>query len=166
MGVTERDALEQLLAARTAALLRTAYLLTGDPEAARDLLQSALERVLPRLGRIQDPQALEAYVRKTMATTASNQRRRFWKREVATGQLPERLDQGVDSDTRVTLVQALQKLTPDLRTVLVLRFYEDLSEPQTADLLGIPAGTVKSRTSRGLQALRDAGIALVEDGRS
>src|SRR4051794_6099240 len=65
------ELLERLLAARTPALLRTAFLLTGDREAARDLLQSALERVSSRLSSIREPQALEAYLRATMATTAS-----------------------------------------------------------------------------------------------
>lgn len=157
------EVLERLLAARTPALLRTAFLLTGDQEAARDLLQSALERVSSRLGSIREPQALESYLRATMATTAAKQRRRFWHREIATGVLPERADAAVESDVRLSLVRALRALPAEQRAVLVLRFYEDLSEVQTAALLGIAVGTVKSRTSRGLQALRTGGVALVED---
>jgi RNA polymerase sigma-70 factor (ECF subfamily) len=161
--VTNRSALEALLAARTPALLRTAYLLTGDPDAARDLLQSALERVTKKLGSIKEPQAIESYLRATMATTAANQRQRFWRREIATERLPEVPGDVVDLDTRMVLQRALQQLPPDQRTVLVLRFYEDLTEPQTAAILGIAVGTVKSRASRGLHSLRDAGIALSED---
>ena len=80
-----------------------------------------------------------------------------------TAQPPERTAETVDSDTRIFLVDALRALPADQRAVLVLRFYEDLSEAQTADLLRVPVGTVKSRTTRALQALRQSGIALVEE---
>ena len=166
LGVTnDAEELERLLAARTPALLRTAFLLTGDQEAARDLLQAALERVSSRLASIREPQALESYLRATMATTAAKQRRRLWHREIATAELPERVSGGHahDSDVRLSLVRALRALPAEQRAVLVLRFYEDLSEIQTAALLGIAVGTVKSRTSRGLEALRVSGDALAED---
>jgi RNA polymerase sigma-70 factor (ECF subfamily) len=158
-------ALEALLTNRTSALLRTAFLLTGDPEAARDLLQSALERVTRRLGTLRDPQAVEAYVRATMASTAANQRRRFWHREAPTAQLPERPSYGDHAvDIRLTVMAALRALPANQRAVIVMRFYEDLSEAQTAQALGIPVGTVKSRTSRALVALRASGLSIVEDG--
>jgi RNA polymerase sigma-70 factor (sigma-E family) len=151
-----------VLARRTPALLRTAFLLTGDREAARDLLQSALERVSPRLGRIRDADAVEAYLRATMATTASNQRRRMWQRETPYAVIPDRewIDPTGTFDTRLTVLAALQMLPPEQRTVLVLRFYEDLTEMQTAEMLGIAVGTVKSRTARALVALRASGLAL------
>ena len=159
------SALEAVLATRTRALLRTAFLLTGDPEAARDLLQSALERVTRRLSSIRDPQALEAYLRATMATTAANQRRRMWHRELPTATLID--DEGRDntaaSDSRVAIVAALRALPPEQRAVIVLRFYEDLTEAQTAKVLGVAVGTVKSRTSRALDALRMSGLALSEE---
>ena len=161
--MTDLDAaLEEVLAHRTRALLRTAFLLTGDAEAARDLLQSALERVMPRLGRIRDAHAIEAYLRATMATTASNQRRRMWQRETPMAVIPERgwTDPTGVFDTRLTVLAALQTLPAEQRVVLVLRFYDDLTEAQTAELLGIAVGTVKSRTSRALAALRASGLVL------
>jgi RNA polymerase sigma-70 factor (sigma-E family) len=164
--VAETDgALEAVLATRTRALLRTAFLLTGDPESARDLLQSALERVTRRLGAIRDPQALEAYLRATMATTAANQRRRMWHRELPTATLvdEEGRDPTAAADSRVAVVAALRALPPEQRAVIVLRFYEDLTEAQTAQVLGIALGTVKSRTSRALDALRASGLALSQE---
>lgn len=161
--VVKADVLEELLAARTSALLRTAFLLTGHEEAARDLLQSALERVARRLASIREPQALEAYLRTAMATTAANNRRRFWSRERATGYLPEQAVEAPDTDTRLVLVAALRRLPPEQRAVLVLRYFEDLSEADTAATLGIPVGTVKSRASRAVASLRESGIALVQE---
>jgi RNA polymerase sigma-70 factor (sigma-E family) len=159
------SAREAVLATRTRALLRTAFLLTGHPEAARDLLQSALERVTRRLGTIRDPQALEAYLRATMATTAANQRRRMWHRELPTATPVD--DEGRDptaaSETRVAVVAALRALPAEQRAVIVLRFYEDLTEAQTAQVLGIALGTVKSRTSRALDALRASGLAVSQE---
>jgi RNA polymerase sigma-70 factor (ECF subfamily) len=161
------QAFERLLAARTPALLRTAFLLTGDREAARDLLQSALERVHPRLRGLREPQALEAYVRATMATTAANARRRRWHGETPTSQPPDR---GSDDDStafvdaRLSVVAALKQLPADQRAVLVLRFHEDMSEAEVASVLGLPHGTVKSRTSRALAALRQSGLILIDGG--
>jgi RNA polymerase sigma-70 factor (sigma-E family) len=156
--------LRELLAARTPALLRTAFLLTGDTESARDLLQSALERVTPRLPSLRHQQALEAYLRATMATVAANQRRRMWHRERATGLVPDTTAADADAatDTRLVVLAALRRLPADQRVILVLRFYEDQSEAETARVLGLPVGTVKSRTSRALDALRASGLALAE----
>jgi RNA polymerase sigma-70 factor (sigma-E family) len=154
--------LDELVQARTPALLRTAFLLTGDADAAQDLLQSALERVHRR--HLRDPSALEAYLRATMATLASNSRRRRWHHEHLHAVLPEFPAAGQDSDGRLAMLAALRQLTPEQRVVLVLRFYEDLTEVQTAHELGIAVGTVKSRTARALAALRESHL-LTEEPR-
>ena len=154
------------MAARTAALLRTAFLLTGDTEGARDLVQTALERVARRLGQIRDEGALEAYVRATIASTAVNGRRRMWSREYATDHLPELAveDAARGSDVRLTVLAALRALPPAQRAVIVLRFYDDLTEEQTAHALSVPVGTVKSRTARALVSLRASDLALEWSG--
>lgn len=162
----ERD-FEQFVAASTPALLRTAFLLTGDRDGAQDLLQESFVRLYGHWGRIADPQARLAYVRKIMTTTAANGRRRRWHREVATGRADGDTRPGEDpyaeSDLRTSLAAALRDLSPAHRAVLVLRFYEDLSEARTARALGCSAGTVKSRTARALDALRQQGVDVFED---
>jgi RNA polymerase sigma-70 factor (sigma-E family) len=156
--------LEELVRTRTSALLRTAFLLSGTHEGAQDLLQKALERVNRRLDQVRDPVALESYVRAAMATIASNDRRRLWRRESPVAVVPERgvADTADYSDTRLAVLGALRALPAAQRAVLVLRFYEDLTEAGTAAALGISTGTVKSRTSRALAALRASGIGIEE----
>jgi RNA polymerase sigma-70 factor (sigma-E family) len=158
---------DMFVAARTPVLLRTAFLLTGDREAAQDLLQESLVRLYRHWGRIVDPQARLAYARKVMASTAANGRRRGWRRETPNGHSPPdvavTVDPYEDFDNRAALLGALRALSPAHRAVLVLRFYEDLSESQTAQALGCSAGTVKSRTSRALAVLRENGLHLSGD---
>jgi RNA polymerase sigma-70 factor (ECF subfamily) len=145
------------VAARSPALLRTAYLLVGgDAGHAEDLVQTALTKTYLAWGRIRDVGAVEGYVRKTLATTAISWHRRRWHGERATGDVPEvaRDDWSRDVVERDALWRVVARLPPKQRAVLVLRFYEDLSEADTAHLLGISTGTVKSHTSRALAALR------------
>jgi RNA polymerase sigma-70 factor (sigma-E family) len=134
-------------------LLRTAYLLTGSQHAAEDLLQSSLLRVMRHWDRVDEPLA---YVRRAMI----NQRTSVWRRlrnaEVLTDDPPDRpggdpMDQVLQ---RQSLLQALDRIPARMRAVLVLRYWEDLSETDTAELLGISAGSVKSQASRGLARLR------------
>ncbi len=147
---------------RGQALQRTAYLLTGDWALAEDLVQTALARSWPAWGRIRhaDP---EGYVRTVLVNTHSSWWRRRWRGEVPTVTLPERpaADGNAGLHERPTLQAALLRLPPRQRAVVVLRFYEDLSESATADLLGITTGTVKSTTSKALARLRADG-ALAE----
>jgi RNA polymerase sigma-70 factor (sigma-E family) len=144
---------------RSPALLRTAYLLCGgDHAAAEDLLQEVLERVYPRWRRVRENP--EAYVRVSLANAATN-RWRHRGRRVKEAPLdwdspqphvasPEQ--QVLDQDL---VVRALATLPPRMRAVLVLRFFDDLSETDTAAALRCGVGTVKSQTSRGLARLRE-----------
>ncbi|MCB0895864.1 MAG: SigE family RNA polymerase sigma factor [Nocardioides sp.] len=148
----ERDSFEEYVAARRAALLRTAYLLTGHREDAEDLVQVALVKVVPRWGRIADDP--EPYVRKVLVNESiSRWRRRRW-REVHTDTLPEPAVEGPGAD-RVALQQALARLAPRQRAVIVLRYYDDLTESQAARLLGVSVGTVKSQARDALRRLRE-----------
>jgi RNA polymerase sigma-70 factor (sigma-E family) len=137
---------------RSPELLRSAWLLTGDWHAAHDLVQTALEKSWPRWGRRIDH--LDAYVRRVMLTSYLSWRRRRWNAEIATAKLPERAGSAEQSDLRITLLRALQDLTPRQRAVIVLRYFCDLSEAQAAEVLGCSIGSVKSHASRGLQQLR------------
>jgi RNA polymerase sigma-70 factor (sigma-E family) len=144
---------DRFVAARTPALIRLAYLFTGDWHLAEDLLQTALMRCYPRWSGVDSP---EAYVRRTMVTTVTGWRRRRWNAERPTAQLPERADSdpGSEAAVRTDVLRLLRALGPRQRTVLVLRFYEDLSEAEVAALMGTTIGTVKSQTARALDRLR------------
>ena len=143
----------QFVAVRYADLLRTAYLLTGSHHHAEDLVQSCLLKVMARWDDIDDPMA---YLRRAMANHHTSLWRRL-RRELLSAQPPER-DRGGDPTgglaDRTTLVAELARLPKQMRSVLVLRYWEDLSEADTAKLLGCSVGTVKSQASRGLARLR------------
>jgi RNA polymerase sigma-70 factor (sigma-E family) len=147
----------EFVAGRSPALLRSAYLLVGgDWALAEDLLQAALIKTYLAWGRINDPGARERYVRTTLATTATSWWRRRWHGERATAVLPETasLDRADLVDDRDALWSLVRALPARQRAVLVLRFYEDFSEADTARTLGLSVGTVKSHTSRALASLR------------
>ncbi|MGV9765616.1 SigE family RNA polymerase sigma factor [Micromonospora tulbaghiae] len=160
MSVVSRDPLEEefreFVAARSGALLRTAYLLAGDWATAEDLLQTALTKTYLAWKRLGGIDAIEPYARRVMVNTSTSWWRRRWHGERPTEVLPERagvdeIEQQLDRDA---LWRHLQALPARQRAVLVLRFYEDMSEAQTAALLEISPGTVKSQTSRALNTLR------------
>jgi RNA polymerase sigma-70 factor (sigma-E family) len=150
---------EEFVAGRGRALQRFAYLVTCDWALAEDLLQAALARTYPRWTRIEsgDP---EAYVRKVMVNTWSSWRRRRWRDEVPAERLPDGVwrDEYQDADRRQAVRLALAGLPPRQRLVIVLRFHQDLSELQVADLLGVSVGTVKSQAAKGLARLRADGL--------
>lgn len=147
------------VAARYSSLLRTAFLLTGDRGIAEDLVQSALMRAYPAWRRSSPPDRPELYVRTIMIRLATRWRARRWGAEVATDVLPERTSPEAPSYGLVDNVRsALLALPVEQRAVLILRFYEQYSEQEIAQLLGVRPGTVKSRGSRGLAALRAAGF--------
>jgi RNA polymerase sigma-70 factor (sigma-E family) len=151
----------EFIAARSGALLSFAHRLTNSPEDAEDLLQDVLLRCALRWRHIEadDP---EGYVRRALARQAANRWRRT-RQEVPLDTQPDLPSAtAFDPDERRELWQALQALPPRQRTVLVLRFYEGLSEAQIADTLGIRPGTVKSQAARGLQRLRQDWIATKE----
>jgi RNA polymerase sigma-70 factor (sigma-E family) len=137
-------------------LVRLGFALTGDGGPAEDLAQTALARAYaswPRIRRTGDP---DAYVRRVLVNA---NRSRFRKRRVAeqlTGTVPEPVPQEVTrgSDDRVTLMAALLSLPPRQRSVVVLRFWLDMTETQVAEALGCSVGNVKSQASRALAALR------------
>lgn len=140
------------------AMLRTARLLTGDPHTAQDLAQAALLRIYLSWGRSDAWDNPAAYARKTLVNVHATWRKRFWHREVphhepdTTARWDD--DRARSTDNLVDLERALAALPVDQRRVLVLRFYEDLSVEQVADLLDCSVGTVKSRTSRALDRIR------------
>ncbi len=141
---------ESFVALRSAPLLRTAYLLTRDHDLAEDLLQTALTKAWFAWDRIEGDQT--AYVRRILVTTWSSWWRRRWHGERPSETVPETgaPAEGRDHD----LWDALGRLPRRQRAVVVLRYYEDLSEADTADLLGIARGTVKSQLSKALATLR------------
>jgi len=147
---------EEFVAARSRSLLRTAYLLTRDHGLAEDLLQTALTKAYVAWGRIEGD--AEPYVRRILVTTYSTWWRRRWHGEQPTDQLPETGTARGGHDDRTgesgDLWAALGRLPRRQRAVIVLRYFEDLTEAQTADLLGISTGTVKSQTSKALAKLR------------
>jgi RNA polymerase sigma-70 factor (sigma-E family) len=149
---------EEFVNDRSAALLRGAYLLCGgDRGAAEDLLQDVLARMYPRWRRIRgDP---EAYARAALANAAANRWRRRARR-VAEAPLDTAAQPGVAGHEqqiaeRDSVVRALGELPARMRSVLVLRYFHDLTEAQTAAALGCGVGTVKSQNSRGLTRLRE-----------
>jgi RNA polymerase sigma-70 factor (sigma-E family) len=154
-----QDEVQRLLAERGDHLIRAAIALTGSRADGEDLLQAALERLLRRWSRVRtDP---EGYLRRTLYNLAADgwRRRGAWQRKRPL--LQAGLDgvsgtEAVDAvDLRDALGRALAQLPPMQRTVLVLRYWEGLSQAETAALLGCAEGTVKSATSRGLQRLRE-----------
>ena len=137
--------------------LRLAYLITGDRALAEDLLQDAFLRLAPRLIYLRDPGALEAYLRRTIVNLANAHfrhakvERRYVERETAR---PSGVESGPDLSERDSLWAALRELPLRTRTAIVLRYYEDLSDAQTAEIMRCRPGTVKSLVSRGMERLR------------
>jgi RNA polymerase sigma-70 factor (sigma-E family) len=148
------DGLDELVAQRGTALLASAVLLTGSRAAGEDLLQAALERLMRSWGRVH--QDRERYLRRTMYHLAVDHwRRRARRPEVLIGYEPPGRPATETVELRDALIQALAQLPPRQRAVLVLRYWEQLSEAEAADMLGCSVGTVKSSTSRGLSRLRE-----------
>jgi len=150
-GVDEA-AFTEFVLARSAALTRTAYLLTSDHQLAEDLVQTALFKAARAWDRIAEP---EPYVRRILYTeNVSGWRRRRHVSETLTDGYDAPADDAPDRDLHLALEQALGRLTPKQRRVLVLRYYEDLTEVETARVLGIGVGTVKSTHRQALRRLR------------
>jgi RNA polymerase sigma-70 factor (sigma-E family) len=157
-GKVGASGLAELYALHAPKAGRLAYLLTGDNELAEDLVQDAFLRVAGRFGGLRSPESFEAYLRQTIV----NLSRGHWRRKSAerrylsshgrraaevNAQLP-------DIAGHRAIVQALAGLTDRQRAAIVLRYYEDLTEQQTADVIGCSLGTVKSLVSRGMDTLR------------
>ena len=136
------------------ALLRVAFLLTSDRGEAEDLLQTALLKTHRHWGRLSDREAAYPYVRQVLVTTHTSWRRRRRVHEVLLDQVPD-VGTGADAGPDAgRALQALDELPPRMRAVVVLRWYEGLSEAETAAALGCSLGSVKSQASRGLARLR------------
>lgn len=141
-------------------LLRTARSLTPNPADAEDLLQTALTKTYLAWDRIDDHRAVDGYVRRTLVNTRTSQWRKRKVDEFSTDELPEPAAAGQPDPIEQTaqrdaLLRAISRLPPRQRAMVVLRYYEDMSEVQTAEALGVSVGTVKSAVSRALGKLRD-----------
>ncbi len=158
-GADTSATFDEFVAARSRALLRTAYLLTHDHALAEDLLQTSLAKAWFAWKRIQGEP--EPYVRKILVNTYATWWRRKWNGEQPTETLPEQVLEDVTEPT--DLWSAMERLPRRMRAVIVLRYFEDLTEAQTADLLGCSVGTVKSQSSKALAKLR-IDPALTQEG--
>ncbi len=159
----EPPGFREYVEARSPALLRTAWMLTGDAAAAEDLLQATLAKVWPHWARVADGHP-DAYVRKAMLRTHLTWRARLWHRErptdlttydVAAAGPGDGSGTGVTED-RMVLTAALAGLPARQRQAVVLRYFEDLSVETVAELMGSTTGTVKSQSAKGLAKLRAA----------
>jgi RNA polymerase sigma-70 factor (sigma-E family) len=145
--------------ANNSALMRTAYALTGSVSAAEELVQDTLVRLYSRWERVQNADVPLAYVRRALTNQFLNERRRTTNREVVTDTVPDRPggrsaeNDVVDRDQVVALLKTLGRRQ---RAVLVLRYYDGLSDAEIAETLGSRPGTVRSLISRSLAALRQS----------
>ena len=145
-------------------LVRTAYLLTGNTQVAEDLVQNALASVVVSWRRLRDVADLDAYVYTALVNARSRWWSRRWHGEIPSEQLPERpvLDETARSDRHQDMMAVLGTLPTRQRQVLVLRYFDDLTEAQTARVMGCSVGTVKSQASKGLDKMR-AALAAQDD---
>ena len=157
--LAEPDGFRDFVETRSSALLRSGWLLTGDWTSAEDLVQTALAAAWPRWASLRRQDAPELYVRKIMVNTFLRWRQRRWTGEIATGRLPESPAFGdvfAQVDARQSLLAALDRLPARQRAVVVLRYFADQTESQTAAAMGCSVGAVKSHAARALARLRDA----------
>jgi len=155
-GQEDLSAYVEFVSARSHALYRTAYVVVGDHQLAQDLLQEALVKVYVAWPRLRDVGNAEAYVRRSVVTTAISWSRRRSYHERPVDPLPD-LERDDGTERLVThelLWEHVRTLPPRQRAALVLRYYEDLTEAQTAELMGCSVGTVKSQVSSALARLR------------
>jgi RNA polymerase sigma-70 factor (sigma-E family) len=149
--------LAELYLRHSPAGLRLAYLLTGDRTVAEDLMQEAFARLIGRLRHLRDPEAFDAYLRRTIVNLAASLmrhravERRFLDRE---GPRSPRESREPDVATHESMRRALLALPERQRAAIVLRYYEDLTEQQIAEALRCRPGTVRSLVSRGMAAMR------------
>ncbi|WP_030619951.1 SigE family RNA polymerase sigma factor [Streptomyces fulvoviolaceus] len=167
MQAEQEDRFQEFVRARWSHLVRTAYLLTGDAHHAEDLTQTALAKAYRSWRRVSRSDSPEAYVRRMLVTCNSDRFRKRRVTESLTAAPPETAgrDEAVSRvDERGVLLGALAQLPPKQRAVVVMRYWEDLSEAEVAEVLGCSPGTVKSQASKGLAKLRTyPGLAQVMD---
>ena len=157
MNPADEEEYRQFVAARLESLRRTAYLLCRDWHTADDLVSIAIGKLYRHWRRVRAADNVDAYARGVLTNAWLDEWRRPWRREKVTGELPDRVDVEFPQAAlveRQALLDLLQQLPPRRRAVLVLRFYCDLSVEETAQVLGISSGTVKSQAARGLDTMR------------
>ncbi|SBT53715.1 SigE family RNA polymerase sigma factor [Micromonospora narathiwatensis] len=153
----DEDEFREFVSARLDALRRTAYLLCRDWHTADDLVSITVGRIYRNWRRVRAADNVDAYVRGMLTHAWLDERRRPWRREHVSEELPDRSDPASPEPSladREVLWDLLGRLAPRRRAVVVLRFYCDLSVEQTAEILGISTGTVKSQAARALEHLR------------
>lgn len=150
------SAFRDYVLARGTALLRMAMMLTGNRADAEDLVQAALAKTYLAWSKINDHAALDAYVRRAMVNTHISWWRRRRLEEFPTDELPDQVvaDPARESDIAEVVRRALDRLPQRMRAAVMLRYYEDMTEPEIAAALGISLGTVKSTVSRAVARLR------------
>ncbi|GAA3780369.1 SigE family RNA polymerase sigma factor [Micromonospora maritima] len=157
MKRADEDEYRQFVTARLEPLRVTAYLLCRDWHSADDLVSITLGKLYRHWRRVRAVENPDAYVRAVLTNVWLDERRRPWRRERATADLPDRADPAASDAApadRAHLLALLSQLPPRRRAVIVLRFWCDLSVEETAQALGVSAGTVKSQAARGLESLR------------
>jgi len=137
-----------------AQLRRTAYLLCRDWDLAADLTQTTLARMFVHWKRISRRENPHAYARQVLSRVFLDHHRLKRSHEVVTSAFADAPEVARDTDLRLTLVDALARIPPRDRAIVVLRYWEDLSIDSVAEILGLPAGTVKSQSARSLAQLR------------
>jgi RNA polymerase sigma-70 factor (sigma-E family) len=155
----DEETYRAFVTARYTALRRTAYVLTGNHHDAEDLVQTALMKAAGVWRRIEERP--EPYVRRIMYHENVSRWRRRRVTEEPLGSHDSAVEVGDSVDDRMVLAEALSRLTPKQRTVLVLRYYEDLTEQQAAVVMGVRVGTIKSQTRHALMRLRELAPDLV-----
>lgn len=155
-GAARANSFRDYVMSRSPSLLRAAYLLTGNRADAEDLVQAALAKTYQAWDRIEDRAALDGYVRRAMINTHISWWRRRKFEEYPTDELPDQpvADHAGRSDLQDSLRSAVERLPQRMRAAVVLRYYEDMTEAEVADVLGVSLGTVKSTVSRAVAKLR------------
>jgi len=157
MGVGDRVAFGEYVRSRSHALLRAAQALTGNRADAEDLLQVTLVKAYQSWERIDDPAALDTYVRRVMVNTHISGWRRRRVDEFPTDEIPDAPSAGdatSESDLHDVVQRAIDRLPRQMRAAVMLRFYDDMTEPEVAAALGVSVGTVKSTVARAVARLR------------
>jgi RNA polymerase sigma-70 factor (sigma-E family) len=156
---SDEQAFREFVSARRPALVRTAYLLSGDWHRAEDVVSTAIVKMYTAWRRVARADNPDAYARQVVVRTWLDEARRPWRRELPVELLPDRPSDHADTAADATVSRAdlrllLAKMPARQRAVLVLRFYDDLSVERTADILGCSRGAVMTLTSRALGTIR------------
>jgi RNA polymerase sigma-70 factor (sigma-E family) len=155
--VAESDGFRYFVMSRSPGLVRAAWLLTGDMGTAEDLVQTSLAKMWSRWPQVVRQDTSEAYVRRVMMSTFLTWNRRRWHAELAVGDVPDTAVAGDafhEVELRWAVAGALHTLPPRQRAVVVLRYFEDLSEVEVARALSCSVGTIKSQNAKAMKHLR------------